>query len=61
MATRITWHGTHTGSFQGLAPTGKPVRMGGLNVTRLAGGRVAEQWVQFDALGLMQQLGAGPG
>jgi hypothetical protein len=28
---------------------------------RLAGGKLAEQWVVMDALGLLQQLGAVPG
>jgi hypothetical protein len=28
---------------------------------RLAGGKLAEQWVVMDALGLLQQLGAIPG
>jgi hypothetical protein len=28
---------------------------------RLAGGKLAEQWVVMDALGLLQQFGAVPG
>jgi predicted ester cyclase len=44
----------------GIAPTGKPVTMAGMDLVRLAGGRIVERWGQEDMLGLLQQLGAAP-
>jgi hypothetical protein len=35
--------------------------MQSIDIFRLDGGTIAEQWVVMDALGLMQQLGAIPG
>jgi len=54
---RYTWRGSQRGELQGLAPTGKPVDVPGITILRVAGGKVAESWVVFDSLGLMQQLG----
>ena len=61
VAARFTFHGTHTGNFQGIPPTGKAVTMGGMAFWRIVGGKIAEHWVQIDALGMMQQLGVIPG
>jgi predicted ester cyclase len=56
----ITW-GTftaiHQGSFQGLPPTGKSIRLAVMHIDRVADGKIVEHWGQGDALGLMQQLG----
>jgi ketosteroid isomerase-like protein len=60
VATRVTWRGTHTGTFQGIPPTGRAVTMAVLRLDRIEGGRIAESWAQFDALGVMQQLGVLP-
>ncbi|GAC1376676.1 MAG: hypothetical protein NVS2B12_35960 [Ktedonobacteraceae bacterium] len=50
----------HQGNFQGLAPTGKQVMMTGIDIQRVANGKIAENWVNLDVLGLLQQLGAIP-
>ena len=34
--------------------------MSGIIVSRVSGGRVEEEWNNFDALGMMQQLGVIP-
>ena len=60
VAIRNTWRGTHQGSFHGLPPTGKRVAFTGTDIIRFVDGRIAEQWADLDALGLMQQLGAFP-
>jgi predicted ester cyclase len=61
----VTARGTHRGDFQGIAPTGKRVIITDIIITRLQGGKAVELWAQFDALGLLQQIGAyqpqGPG
>ena len=58
VATRWIASATHTGALQGMPPTGKPVRVTGVNVTRFAEGKIAESWSNFDMLTLLQQLGA---
>ena len=54
---RWTVTGTHKGELQGIAPTGRSVRVMGMVISRFAKGKVEEDWINFDALGLMQQLG----
>jgi steroid delta-isomerase-like uncharacterized protein len=57
---RVTAGGTHEGAFQGIAPTGKQVTITGMGIVRIEDGQIAESWWEFDAIGLMQQLGAIP-
>ena len=58
--TRWSCRGTHKGDLSGIAPTGKPFTISGVSIARLANGKMAEGWVNWDALGLMQQLGVVP-
>jgi steroid delta-isomerase-like uncharacterized protein len=60
VATRLTWCGTHKGELMGIPPTGKQVTMTMIAIHRIANGKIAEGWVNFDALGMMQQLGVIP-
>jgi predicted ester cyclase len=52
--------GTHRGELNGIAPTNKKITISGVSVVRFAGRKIAEGWVNWDALGLLQQLGAVP-
>jgi predicted ester cyclase len=52
--------GTHTGEFQGVAPTGAKVNLRVTEIFRIANGQLVEAWDQYDQLGLMQQIGAIP-
>jgi len=52
-----TFTATHLGDFQGLPPTGKPIKLSIMHIDRVEDGRIVEHWGQGDALGLMQQLG----
>jgi len=54
----VTARGTHRGDFQGIVPTGKQVKMTDIIITRLHEGKDVELWAQFDALGLLKQIGA---
>ena len=56
VAQRIHFEGTHSGEFQGLPATGKKVSFDGLELNRLVDGKVAEHWVQLDALTLLQLI-----
>ena len=60
VVTRFTWSGTHQGTLEGIAPTGRPVSGTATLVSRVADGQIQEDWVNWDALGLMQQIGAIP-
>jgi predicted ester cyclase len=44
----------------GIPPTGKQVTISETHISRIAGGKVAERWSQWDTLGMLQQLGAIP-
>ncbi|HEV8718217.1 MAG TPA: ester cyclase [Candidatus Binatia bacterium] len=57
IATRWTARGTHKGEFLGLAPTEKSMAVTGLTIYRLADGKIAEYWANWDSPGLLQQLG----
>jgi predicted ester cyclase len=58
VTTRWTATGTHQGELMGVAPTGKQATVTGILIDRFEGDRIAESWEVWDALGLMQQLGA---
>jgi steroid delta-isomerase-like uncharacterized protein len=60
VAARLTVRGTHHGPFMGVPATGRPVTVEVTEVYRLADGKIAEQWVIMNAMGLMQQLGVIP-
>ena len=60
VAARWTLRGTHRGAFLGLPPTGRRVAAGGLELYRLAEGKIVERWAVVDTLGLLRQLGAAP-
>lgn len=50
----------HTGQFMHLAPTGRDITVNGIEVFRMAGGKIAEFWRHDDDIGMMMQLGAIP-
>jgi len=58
----VRWHmqGTHTENLFGMPPTGKAVSVKGISVVRVVGGKIVEDWVSEDTMGLMQQLGIIP-
>ena len=55
--TRWTVAGTHQGELAGIAPTGRRFSVTGISIARIANGKIIESWNNWDALGLMQQLG----
>ncbi len=57
---RWSCRGTHKGDLGGIAPTGKQFAISGISIARFSGGKMAEGWINWDALGLMQQLGVVP-
>jgi len=57
---RYTFRGTHQADLIGIPPTGKQVTVTGMIITRIVNGTFEEGWLNFDALGMLQQLGVIP-
>jgi predicted ester cyclase len=51
-------NGTHQGDFAGNAPTGRPVRVEGISIFTCRNGKIVEQVICYDVLGMLQQVGA---
>jgi steroid delta-isomerase-like uncharacterized protein len=60
VVSRWTARGTHRGEFMGTPPTGRTIAVTGMDILHFVDGRIRENWAAFDALGLLQQLGAIP-
>src|SRR4028119_403429 len=60
VVTRWIASGTHQGDMMGIAPTGNRVTVAGTSVERIVDGKIEETWDNYDALGMMQQIGAIP-
>ena len=60
IVTRWTATGTHNGDLPGLPRTGKKVSVTGITIARLSNGKFVESWNNWDALGMLRQLGAIP-
>jgi steroid delta-isomerase-like uncharacterized protein len=53
----VDWRGTHTGTFAGVAATGRRVEFATVEFFRLEAGQLAEHWDVADRLALQQGLG----
>ena len=60
VVARWSCRGTHKGDLNGIAATGKQFNVTGISIARFANGKMTEGFVNWDALGLMQQLGVVP-
>jgi steroid delta-isomerase-like uncharacterized protein len=56
VAVATTFTGTHEGELMGVAPTGRRVSVTGIDMVRVAGGRIVEHRGLTDIVGLMRQL-----
>ena len=60
VVARWSSRGTHKGELNGIAPTNKQFNITGVSIARFTNGKMFEGFVNWDALGLMQQLGVVP-
>ena len=60
VVVRWTNDATHVGTFAGIPATGRSCRVAGIDIHRLANGRMAEHWHVVDQLSMLQQLGLLP-
>jgi predicted ester cyclase len=60
VVSRGTFGGTQKGEFMGIAPTGKQITVGLIEIVRIVAGKMVEHWNVVDNLGMMRQLGVVP-
>lgn len=57
ISTYCTFVGTHHGPWQGIEPTGKPVAIDIIMIHKLCNGKIVENLIMIDYLGIYKQLG----
>jgi steroid delta-isomerase-like uncharacterized protein len=57
VAVRWRYSGTHKGQLEGAQPTGRHVTGTGISINHFSGEKIRETFTDWDALGLMQQIG----
>ena len=60
VVTRWIAQGTHQGELMWAAPTGNQVTATGITIHRIEEDKIVEEWSNWDALGVMHQIGAVP-
>lgn len=56
VAVRWTSGGTHQAAFAGIEPTGRRFTLSGVDIYRVAGGKITEHWSFADIAGFIQRL-----
>ncbi len=56
----VIFRGTHAGPFMGIPPTGKHVVAAWVNVLKVEGGAVVEEWFSAGEQQVARQLGLAP-
>jgi predicted ester cyclase len=49
-------HGTHSGTYRGVAATGRDAQRGAMSIFRMRGGRIVERWNMTDIEGLLRHI-----
>lgn len=57
VVTRWKMRSRHTGELMGIAPTNKEIEVTGITISRFEGDKIAEEWQDWDSLGMMKELG----
>jgi steroid delta-isomerase-like uncharacterized protein len=60
VAIRWTGEGTHRGDYLGVPPTGKPIRIDGIDVMHLHDDMITEVWISYDNYAVLKTMGAIP-
>jgi predicted ester cyclase len=58
VVVRHQYRGTHQAPFLGIEPTGKEISITVIDIYRVAGGKIVEEFSQIDLFGLLRLLGA---
>jgi len=57
VSVRSTWSGLYTGTSRGVSFHQEPVTLVYFNIYRVSGGRIRENWAEYDRMSLAEQLG----
>jgi len=57
ICSQLSASGTHRGAWLGIPATGKRVEIRMMTIHRVQSGKIVEDWVMVDSLGVFQQLG----
>src|SRR5260370_16676695 len=60
VVARVSYRGTLQGAFRGIPPTGKQIAVMGINIFRIANGKLVEHWGLTDRLAVLQQMDVVP-
>jgi steroid delta-isomerase-like uncharacterized protein len=60
VSSLLSMDGTHTGPWLGIPPNGKRINIRMMTIHRISSGKIVEDWVIVESLGLFQQLGILP-
>jgi len=58
--TRVVVTGTQRGTYFGIPPTGRTIRIEVFDICRIASDQIVEHWGLSDQMGVMRQLGVLP-
>lgn len=57
IAIAYTLAGTQNGPLMGTAPTGRKMKIRGMQISKFKDGKMTERWGSSDQLGMLEQLG----
>lgn len=57
VSVRTRWTGRYTGVIQGVSVIDRPVKLTYQNIYRVSGGRIVENWADYNSMDLARQLG----
>ena len=57
---RYTAHGTQTGAYYDIPPSGKSVAIRGITIFQITNEKIKIEWTAYDRLGALRQIGAIP-
>jgi steroid delta-isomerase-like uncharacterized protein len=60
VSTQVEWNAVHTSPFNGIPASNKPVKVPAIIHHSVSNGKITEHIAMFDAMSLMQQIGAMP-
>ena len=60
VATQLIMEGTHQSDWMGIPATGKKIQIRLFTIHRVVEGKIVEDWVLVESLGIFQQLGVLP-
>lgn len=56
LVLRLTFYGTHDGTFLGIAATGCQITMSGICIFTVENGLIVENWMEIDIFGVIRQI-----